>query len=56
MSFIFKEPPPDVLKHLLKVQGEKKAERGISQFSQLQTIFSIIREHKQMKESKKDKQ
>jgi len=53
MSFIFKSPPEDVLKYLLKIQGEKKSEKGITQFSQLQTIFCIIREHKQMKEGKK---
>ena len=54
-SFIFKAPE-DVLKYILKVQGEKKSEKGLTQYSQSLTICTIIREHKQMKEIKSNKQ
>jgi hypothetical protein len=48
-----KEIPLDVKKHILKIQGEIKEKKGISQYSQSQTIFQIIREHKSFVEKLK---
>ncbi len=58
-SLTIKNIPEDVIKHILKIQGEKKAEKGIGQYSQQQAIFQIIREHKesvytQIKNNEKD--
>lgn len=41
-----KDYPIDVRRYVLKVQGEAKAEKGISQYSLCKTIYKIIREHK----------
>lgn len=42
-----KDVPLDVRKYVLKIQGEVKAEKGISQYSIYQTIYKIIKEHKE---------
>lgn len=40
--------PADVKKHILKIQGDIKTKKAIGQYSQLKTIFTIIREHEAM--------
>lgn len=45
-----KQMPEDVYKIILTEQGVIKAERGISQYSLEQTIYSIIREWKRCRE------
>lgn len=52
-SFNLKNIPDDVIKHILKIQGEKKTEKGVGLYSQQQTVFQIIREHKEFTEKKK---
>lgn len=47
-----KEVPLDVRKYMLKVQGQTKERKGISQYSLCQTVFQIIREHKEFNEKK----
>jgi len=47
-----KDIPDDVKKYILKVQGDIKAKKG-TQFSQISTVFQIIREHKSLSENKK---
>jgi hypothetical protein len=44
--------PPDVQKIILEVQKETKAKRRILQFSKENTIYSIIREYRKLKEQK----
>lgn len=51
-SILMKGIPDDVKKYIVKIQGEIKNTKGISQFSQQATIMHIIREHKKMKEKK----
>lgn len=46
--------PPDIKKYILKIQGEIKVKKG-TQFSQECTIVQIIREHKEIFETKKSK-
>lgn len=41
-----KEVPLDIRKYILKIQGEMKCEKGISQYSISQTVYKIIRDHK----------
>ena len=48
-----KEMPLDVRKYVLQVQGNMKAKKGISQYSQQLTIYQIIREHKVFSEQQK---
>lgn len=36
-------------KYLLKIQGQIKAERGLSVFSIESTIYQILKEHKELK-------
>jgi hypothetical protein len=43
-----KDIPLDVKRHILKIQGEIKIKKGISQYSQQLAIFQIIREHQQL--------
>ena len=43
-----KEVPLDVRKYMLKIQGEAKERKGISQYSLSLTVFQIIREHKSL--------
>ncbi len=38
--------PLDVRKYILKIQGETKAQKGVSQYSLQLTIYQIIRDHK----------
>lgn len=47
-----KNIPEDVKKYVLKVQGEIKAQKG-TQYSQQQTIFTIIKQHQEFNERKK---
>lgn len=47
-----KNIPTDVKKYILKVQGDTKSKKGIASYSQVQTIYSIIREHKEQSEKK----
>lgn len=42
-----KEVPLDVRKYMLKIQGEIKEQKGISQYSLCQTVFKIIRDHRE---------
>jgi hypothetical protein len=53
-SWLIKDVPDDVLKFVLKRQGDNKVKKGISQYSLSQTIFQIIKEHNQF--PKKEKQ
>jgi hypothetical protein len=46
-----KNIPVDVKKYILKLQGEIKAKKG-TQYSQEQTIFTIIRQHQEFSEKK----
>lgn len=48
-----KNIPIDVRRYILKIQGEIKTKKGVSQYSQPQTIFQIIREHKEFTEKSK---
>ena len=41
-----KEIPEDVRDYILQTQAEIKIKKKIRQYSQQQTIFQIIREHK----------
>lgn len=45
--------PEDIIKYILKIQGEIKSKKGIGQYSQELTVMQIIREHKEFKEGKK---
>lgn len=49
-AFTLKNIPPEVLKYILKMQGEIKQTRGIGQFSMESTVYKIINEHKELKE------
>lgn len=48
-----RDMPKSVKKHVLKVQGEIKAEKGMSVYSQQSAIYQIIREHAEMRAEKK---
>lgn len=52
MTLPLKNIPTDVRRHILQIQSEMKIERNTSQYSQPQTIFKIIREHKLFLEAK----
>lgn len=54
-TFPLQNIPDDVKKYILKIQGEMKCKKGISQYSQQLVIFQIIREHKEINESSKQK-
>lgn len=43
-----KDIPTDVKKYLLKIQGQIKSQKGISQYSLCLTIFKIVRDHKKV--------
>lgn len=45
--------PQDIMRHILSEQSKIKLERCVGQYSQSSAIICIIREHKQMKENKK---
>lgn len=45
-----KSIPDDVLKFVLKVQGEIKSDKCISQYSLEKTFYHIVREYKKIKE------
>lgn len=51
-AFTLKNIPKDVLKYILKMQGEIKQTRGIGQFSMESTVYKIINEHKELTEKK----
>lgn len=48
--------PPDVKKFVLKVQGEAKAAKGVSQYSLQKTIIQIIRSYKLLEKKSSAKQ
>lgn len=37
--------PQDILRYLLKIQGEIKSEKNIAQYSLEQTVYRIVKEH-----------
>jgi len=45
-AYNLKSIPEDVIKYLLKKQGEHKEKKGICQYSLELTIYEIIRQHK----------
>lgn len=48
-SLLLKDFPLDVRKFVIKIQGEIKYEKGISQYSMEHTIYKIIKEHPKFK-------
>lgn len=52
-AFTLKNIPENVLKYILKMQGEIKQTRGTAQFSMESTVYKIINEHKELTEKKK---
>lgn len=54
-TFPLENIPLDVKKYILKMQGEIKSKKGVSQYNQQLVIFQIIREHKEFSERKKTK-
>jgi len=44
-SLLLKNLPLDVRKFIIKMQGEIKYEKGISQYSMELTMYKIIKEH-----------
>lgn len=54
-TFPLENIPLDIKKYILKMQGEIKSKKGVSQYNQQLVIFQIIREHKEFSESKKIK-
>jgi hypothetical protein len=52
-TLLLKQIPDDVKAHILKVQGEKKIEKKVGQYSQDLAIYHIIREHKRLSEIEK---
>lgn len=55
-TFPLENIPLDIKKYILKVQGEIKSKKGVSQYNQQLVIFQIIREHKEFTDSKKRKE
>jgi len=49
-----KDIPDDVKKYILKVQGDMKSQKCVSQYSLTAAIFKIIREHRDLTTSKKE--
>lgn len=45
--------PIDLLKFILKTQGEIKSDKSIGQFSLEQTVYKIIKDLKEIKEKEK---
>lgn len=48
-----KKVPLDVRRYILKIQGEAKERKGISQYSLCLTVFQIIREHREFNKTHK---
>lgn len=46
--------PADVKKFILKMQGEIKTTKGVSQYSQEKTIYQIIRAYIDLTKNKKE--
>lgn len=46
--------PDDVREYVLLLQGQIKSKKKLGKYSQQQTIITIIREHKELKEKKND--
>lgn len=47
-AILLSQFPIDVRRHILRIQNDKKSEKGISQYSQILTLICIIREHEQL--------
>lgn len=45
--------PSDTYKFILKLQGEKKAEKGCAQYSQERTVLAMLEDYRKIKESQK---
>ncbi len=46
-SLLLTDVPMEIKKYLLQIQGNIKIEKGINQYSLEQTIYKIIKEHKE---------
>lgn len=51
-SIQLNEIPADIIKHILKVQGDMKVEKCVGQYSQAQALIKIVREHKELTNKK----
>lgn len=52
MDLHIKDVPHDIFKYILKKQGEVKEKKLIGQFSQSKTICMLLKEHKELLDSK----
>lgn len=53
-SFVLKKVPEDVLKTILKVQGEIKVKRGITIYSLESAVYYIIKKYRELTEVESD--
>lgn len=51
-TLLIKNLPDDLKKYIVKVQGETKNKKGISQYSMEAALLQIIKEHKENSEKK----
>lgn len=51
-NLLLKDVQEDVLKFILKKQGDMKVEKGVAQYSISLTVFKLLKEHPDFKKKK----